>query len=367
MPDLLRRPLVRAFSLSFSLSVIPFTAAADIVFAAKVAGPVSNIYALDDSGELHRLTDNISWRDIQPDISASGDLVFSSNREPEAGVDLERRSENFNIYLVAAGEKPRAIASSEHQDLEPQFAPGGNRVAFISRSQNSVRLGLVNRDGSQRRELLRADDILDYAWSPDGNRIALAVRRGGEFLLGTLPVTSGDGPAAEIEVLMASAGRPPVAISWSPDSRHLAYVRHPLEGGNRTLWLRNLETGRERRISADGVEVQAAPEWSRDGRRLLYSGLVDYRFYYDEQTHRKVYRGGMQLFSADMQGKNRQLTDGEALHRAPVFYPGEDRIAFLYGDALDARSLVLASMDLDSGEVRRLYDGVAQRSELRWR
>lgn len=367
MPNLLHRSLVRTLTLLLPLSATPCTTAADIVFTAKVAGPVSNIYALDETGELHRLTDNISWRDIQPDVSAAGELVFASNREPHAGVDLERRSENFNIYLVPPGGKPRAIVSGEQQDLEPAFAPDGKRIAFLSRSKNTARLGLVNRDGSGRRELLRADDILDYTWSPDGDRMALAMRRGDKYLLGILPVDTGDALSGEVEVLMASGERPPVALSWSPDGRHLAYVRHPFEGGSRTLWLLNLESGNERRISAKGVEVQAAPEWSRNGQRLLYAALVDYRFYYDEQVHRKVYRGGMQLFSADVHGRTRQLTDGEVLHRTPVFYPGEDRIAFLYGDSLDARSLALASMDLDSGDIRQLYDGVAQRSVLRWR
>lgn len=358
-------PFAKAVALLLPLAVVPCLAAADIVFSAKVAGPVSNIYTLDDAHELHRLTDNIRWRDIEPDIAADGTVVFASNRTDESGIDLERRSENFNIYLVAPGEKPRPIVTSAQQDLKPRFSPGGEQVAFLRRVGGGVQLGLAARDGSSERELLRADDIFDYAWSPDGKRVAVALRRGEEFLLGTLGIAAGDSAPAAVEILKSSGETPPVALSWSPDGRHLAYVRHPFEGGSRSLWLRNLVTGSERKISADGVEVQAAPSWSRDGQRLLFAALVNYSFRYDEEAHQKVYRGGMQLFSADVQGGSRQLTDGDALYRAPLFHAGENRIAFLHGKTLDARSLALGSMDLESGEVRQLYDGVAQRSALR--
>ncbi|MCW8128000.1 TolB family protein [Microbulbifer halophilus] len=358
-------PFAKAAALLLPLSIVPCLAVADIVFSAKVAGPVSNIYTLDDSYELHRLTDNIHWRDIEPDIAADDTVVFASNRTDETGVDLERRSENFNIYLVAAGKKPRPIVTSARQDLKPRFSPDGKKVAFLRRGGDGVQLGLAARDGSSERELLSADDIFDYTWSPDGERVAVTLRRGEKFLLGTLGIATGDSSPAAVEILESSDGTPPVNLSWSPDGRHLAYVRHPFDGGSRSLWLRDLASGGERRISADGVEVQAAPSWSRDGQRLLFAALVDYSFHYDEQAHQKVYRGGMQLFSADIRGGSRQLTDGKALHRAPLFHAGENRIAFLHGQTLDARSLALGSMDLESGEVRQLYDGVAQRSALR--
>ncbi|GAA0608660.1 amidohydrolase family protein [Kutzneria viridogrisea] len=55
--------------------------------------------------------------------------------------------------------------------------------------------------------------------------------------------------------------------AWSPDGRQLAYTTDRL--GNPDLWVRELATGAERRIT-DPVRAAVAPAWSPDGGRIAF-------------------------------------------------------------------------------------------------
>jgi Tol biopolymer transport system component len=94
---------------------------------------------------------------------------------------------------------------------------------------------------------------------------------------------------------------------------------------------------------------------------------VDYKFYYDETVHRKVYTGGMHIFVSDLNGNSRKITAGDHLYKYPVFSPDEKQIAFLYADTLDARTLSLRIMKPDGTDIKELHNSVEQRSLVIWR
>lgn len=336
---------------------------AEIVFSAKIFGPVSNIYSVDKSGEIRKITDNILWRDLGADVADDGSLVFSSNREENPRVDLARNSEDFNVYLVdRIDREPKKIAASKNHELKPRFSPDGESIAIVRRSGRQQLL-LVGSDGRNERVLAEADEIYDFCWSSDGRQLALAQRS--EKDTGIVLVST-DNTAESTELKTVDASHRIVSARWSPDGKKIAYISHPLAGESRQLWVRHLEDGREYRLSDADLEVQQPPDWSADSARLLYSALVGYRFHYDESMHKKVYEGAMHIFVSDLEGNRRQLTSGEALHKSPVFSPDGERIAFLYARNLDSRQLSLRTMDRSGGQVNEWFGSVARSSNLRW-
>lgn len=336
---------------------------AEIIFSAKVLGPVANIYSVSESGEVRKITENIRWRDLDADMSVDGRLVFSSNREDNPRMDLNRTSEDFNIHLIERdGSEPKKIASSRDRELKPRFSPDGRNIAVI-RSGTRHRLLVADADGKGERALAEADEIYDFSWSPDGRRIALARRVGEES--GIL-VVSDDNSEPPLQLKNASQALRIVSARWSPDGGKVAYIVHPLNGESRQLWVRYLDSGREQRISPENLQIQQPPDWSADGRRLLYAALADYRFHYDEGAHRKVYEGAMHIYISDLEGNHRQLTSRKALHKAPVFSPDGRRIAFLYAPELDSRQLSLRTMDRDGGNENEWFGSVTRNSNLRW-
>jgi Tol biopolymer transport system component len=372
--------------LTAALVVTP-AAHADILFIAKVMGPVANVYSIDESGKnLKKLTDSIRCRDLAADVSARGEIVFMSDREKNPKVDIHKNSGNYNLYKVDAnGQNLKQLTDVLGQEVSPKFSPDGEWIAYIARAEGKVELKLVKRDGSGDRVLATADNVIDFSWSPDGKKLGYSPVVKNDSSLAILDVKTGESET----LLKVSKAEPPkenkkseenkenksidlyrmqiASVQWSPDGEKIAYIRHPFDQGKaRQLRVLNLKTGKDRLISSEKVQVQPSIVWSKDGKRLLYSALVDYKFYYDETIYRKVYKGGMHVFISDLNGQNRQITKGDYLFEHPVFSPDEKRIAFLYADTLAPRTVALRTMKVDGSDAKELYSSVDKRSSLEW-
>ena len=59
----------------------------------------------------------------------------------------------------------------------PKWSPDGEKIAFYSGPQPKVTLQVINADGSDRKELVPAQqDIYDFKWSPDSTSIMVYVK-----------------------------------------------------------------------------------------------------------------------------------------------------------------------------------------------
>jgi Tol biopolymer transport system component len=155
----------------------------------------------------------------------------------------------------------------------------GGRDASVEADGSGLRriapVGLVSPDGLSRllpdgrlvttsgaRHVLGGGEARDFAWSPDGRRIAYSQLRGGAFALWTLDVASGHRSQLTHPPVGASDGAP----RWSPDGRRLLFQR----GGD------------VRVVGADGAGdrmlVASAHDaaWSPDGKRIAFVIVADY-------------------------------------------------------------------------------------------
>lgn len=95
----------------------------------------------------------------------------------------------------------------------PQWSPDGQWIAYKS----NFALNAIQPNGSRRHRVLR-NDVVGFAWSPDGRRLAIVTSAG------QLVVTAADG-----RVLRRMRLREPAAgaVAWSPDGDHLAFASGP--------------------------------------------------------------------------------------------------------------------------------------------
>ena len=247
----------------------------------------------------------------------------------------------------------------------PQISPDGRRVAYNRNSMDIMtdraasRLWIIRTDGSGNVPLTGRDVSESGAvWSPDGSRVAFtsATENGAEIHVHWLA----DGKTARLTQL----NRSPRGLSWSPDGEQIAFsmlvaeespvlVSAP-EKPDDAMWADEprvttrlkyerdgsgyIETGYNhyfvvpavggspRQITSGTFHHTGTPEWSADGKALIFSGNRNEDWEHEFQNS-EIYR--VDIDSGDVVA----LTDRNGPDTSPVVSPDGRQIAYLsFGD-----------------------------------
>ncbi|HZT85864.1 MAG TPA: S9 family peptidase [Gaiellaceae bacterium] len=221
---------------------------------------------------------------------------------------------------------------------DPRVSPDGRRVAYvvnrIDREANAYRAAVwvAPLDGSEPPRRFTSGDRSDHSprWSPDGRWLAFVSNRDGEDekqAHGELYVLPADGGEAR----RLTEGKEAVeSIAWSPDSRRIAFAR---------------------RVRGEAYEEE--DDRRRAPRRFdrLFFKLDGVGWTGDRRRH---------LFVVELDGEERQLTDGDCEDDGPVAWsPDGSRIVFssMRGDRWDVElveALYELELDPEGSEPRRL-------------
>ena len=196
---------------------------------------------------------------FRPQFVAGGDVLYTAD-----GV-VKRRP-------VAGGAARPLPFTAEIAFSRAPFTPKGRRFA---------------EDGPQP-----VRGLMHPAISPDGARIAFAAL-GDLWLLG-----AAEGASAVPERLTQDVFVETNPV-WSPDGQELAYSSD--RDGAVGLWIRDLRTGRDRRVAANGTTAS----WSPDGGRLAFLDtestlrVVDVASREERQAHDRIFEPGRPSWSPD--------------------------------------------------------------------
>ena len=154
-------------------------------------------------------------------------------------------------------------------------APGhGILLLQTETDQTLQRILLWPPGGAPPRPLGSSTDwILTPRWSPDGRSIAFAELQGGwsdpaDYDIWTMSAYGSDSKRLTYDGRRSNVFRA-YEPSWSPDSRHLVFVRVTENKPYETLVVVNVRTGHERNLHVSGE----TPAWGRAG--IAY--VADYR------------------------------------------------------------------------------------------
>jgi dipeptidyl aminopeptidase/acylaminoacyl peptidase len=220
---------------------------------------------------------------------------------------------------------------------EPRLSPDGRYVAYVvnrvDREANGYRaaIWLAPLDGSEEPRQFTSGERGDWSprWSPDGRSLAFVSNRDGEE----------EKAHGELYVLPAAGGGEPrrltdgkegvEAIAWSPDSRRLVFAR------------------RVRDAAYEEEDDRKRPP--RRFTRVFYK-LDSVGWTGDRRKH---------LFVVDLDGDERQLTDGDCEDDEPVWSPDGRRVVFtsFRGERWDTElvdALYELDVDAEGAEPRRL-------------
>ena len=211
--------------------------------------------AADGTG-ARRLTDNREGN-FEPAVSPDGSMIaFSSSRDGDT-----------EIYVMRAdGTEQRRLTAFHREDRSPAWSPDGRWIAFISDREGRDRIFLIAPDGTGTRRLGVSDDTTggragelegEIAWSPDGTRVAYAVRRSDR----SSRIRVADARTGAWRDLDARPAGVDAAPAWSPDGRYLAFYSDR-GGGDPDLWLMRADgSGATRLTRTPGADW--LPRWVR--------------------------------------------------------------------------------------------------------
>jgi Tol biopolymer transport system component len=238
----------------------------------------------------------------------------------------------------------------------PDWSPDGTRLAVAA----ARGIFVIDTSGGSRRQLTRnpapkARGGDGYpVWSPDGKKIAfIRIRFGrgnGPSVIYVVPANGGR--LVKVAVTFGDigglSGNPDLSfgqVSWSPNSRRIAYARCVAPSGRSLAVGCHLETvgagGRGRR---KGPPIESRPDWSPNGPQIAVVQLIG--------NHRVL-----RLIRDGVKGGRRLLRCGCL---QPKWSPDGHQLAFV--DA-DGRLSIVSS---GGGQVRRLTGRDFSSSDFAW-
>lgn len=223
------------------------------------------------------------------------------------------------------------LTGNRTYDSSSTFSPDGRFIAYTTEDSTSVNLMLLNVATGESTALTRGEGInLDPVWSPDGRRLAWVRNEPrGQYHLFMMPLENGRPGAPQRLTEPNNFGRARLYFSafddhlsptFSPDGRELILVSNRgITLGSGALWRAPIQPNlmtKAKMILREETLYRTQPQWSRDGKRILYS------------SHRGSQYNNLYVLPVDG-GEPYQLTFGNWDHFDPRWSPDGEWIAYI--------------------------------------
>jgi dipeptidyl aminopeptidase/acylaminoacyl peptidase len=139
------------------------------------------VFAQQPSPRPITIEDSLKFREVHdPQLSPDAKWLAYTVSTPK----LKDDSNKERIWMVpisasgTPGADPIALTSEDESSTHPRWSPDGKYIAFLSgRDDEKTQIWLLNRLGGEAEKLTdTAQDVDEFYWSPDGQRLALILR-----------------------------------------------------------------------------------------------------------------------------------------------------------------------------------------------
>jgi len=252
-------------------------------------------------------------------------------------------------------QEARQLTSGPGYDYQPDWSPDGGQVVYSSYRNDAIELHLLDlRTGKSRPLVANGSVNLEPRWSPDGKRLVyVSSAYQGRWHIFVATLSPENQVSSERISEDRNSGLPRyyygaydqyLSPTWSPDGSELIFVSNRERiWGSGGFWRMPARTrGQPRELRYEETTWKARPDWSRDGKRVVYSS----------------YLGGQwnQLWLMTAEGGDPfQLTYQGGDATAPRWSPDGSRIAYISNATGD---LSLEVVTVPGGSIERVRSPV---------
>ena len=266
-----------------------------------------------------------------PTLSPNGDYIVYERK----GFDIMKDRSKGDLWLLSTdGRKVHhKLTSREANESNAQWSPTGDRIAFVSSSEEGSEIYLYWTETGTVAKLTQLENSpSNLEWSPDGTQIAFSMKVNAK------------------PPVLAKMPEKPKGAKWAESPRITDRLKHEADGagylkpGFSHIFVIPAEGGSPRQLTSGSFNHGGSLSWSKNGQKIYFSGNRNTDWEYDFRNS--------EVYSIDIYTKLfEQLTTVSGPDYAPKVSPDGKKIAYLgYEDKVQAYQVTkLYVMDVNGG------------------